>query len=176
LSTYGYIVDYRSLLQTTSKLFEQKDIAQLKSELDKWSNSLEVDLPTLNESNLKDDLNISLILLLDQMIIETLKSTTSFSQIDPIVFLERENDSIAFYHVALHSKDSLFLPEILLEFPSGNLPVLVDDKTGLAEFSIRKKNKNEKHQFKGSASYISGQHKIKIGEFDYPRQFMEQQD
>ena len=176
LSTNGHVGDYKSLLQTTSELFEQNDIAQLKSELTKWSNSLDVDLPTLNESTLKDDLNISLILLLDQMIIETLNSTTNFSEIDPVVFLEKENDSVAFFYVTLHAKDSLFKPEVLLELSTGTFPILVDEQTGMAHFTMRKSNKNENKQFKGSVSYMSGDNAIEIGTFEYPRELISESD
>jgi hypothetical protein len=176
LSYNGYVGDYKLILQSTQEQLEKKDIEALRDELAKWSSSLGVGLPTLNESTLKQDVNISLILLLDQLILETLKSTTHFSKIDPIVFLEQENDSIAFFYLTLHAKDSLFLPEVLLELSTGTFPIMVDEQTGLTRFTMRKSHKNEKKQFKGSVSYMNDENAIKIGDFEYPRDLIRARD
>ncbi len=176
LSAYGYLEDYNSFLMPLTELLASSDFNGLKGELTKWSNSMGVDLPKPNQSTVELDVNTSILLLLDNLIMKTLEFTVPFSEIDPIVFLEQENDSIASFYVALHAKDSLFLPEVLLELSTGTFPILVDERTGLATFTIRKSHKNDKKQFKGTVLFMSGENGIKIGEFQYPRELNKERD
>ncbi|MGL1887968.1 MAG: hypothetical protein OCD76_15745 [Reichenbachiella sp.] len=167
LSNSNKILDYKSFISRIDELRQSKELEELNSEVAVWSDSLNIYLPKVSKEMLNKELDIVKILILDELIIRTLSSSINFSELEPVVFLEKENDSTAFFNVALHARDSLFLPEVLLELPTGTFNVLVDENTGLGVFSMGKKHKHEKKSFRGKVIYFSDKNTQQTKPFEY---------
>jgi hypothetical protein len=176
LASSKKLLDYNSILDLIKELKNKKETKKLNDELKFWADSLNIFIPEIRKSDFYKDLDIAMILLLDELIIRTLNSSSSFSELEPIVFLEQENDSVAFFYLTLHARDSLSLPEVLIELPTGTFPILVDEQTGLAHFSMRKKHSNDKKSFKGRIIFMKDMNTKTIKPFEYPRELIGERD
>jgi hypothetical protein len=166
-------INHNNLIQTLDSLYQTDQL----SSVDEISNnyiSTVIDYKLTDISN-KNELLITELLLLDDLINRANRKKMNFRDIKPIVTIDREDDNKVYYNVLLHANDSSFHPAYSLTLPTGTFNILVDE-LGIGHFSMDKQYVNKIKTLKGQVSIpITMDERINL-KFQYPESIKRNQE